>query len=373
MIRKLTTWLLLAIIFINVFATVYSNRILLVTKYDPQYWQSRYQESNWEKGWEGSSVMGDGELYAYAGWRQIQGDDPSKINTEMPPLGKYLIGLSILLFNNPYWVSLVMGLLLIIITYQISKLILKDCLWALIPPCLLSFDGLFKDNLLTTMLDLPFAVFISLSFYLLFKARKNNRYYPLLLLSLGVVSATKMYLVGFALTGVIFLFLLLLFLVFRYKDVFWFLLSTPMFILIYFGSYIVYFLNNHNLWDFKYLHFWVRHFARVQVDNYPQFEIIRILMLGQWKTWWGGSGVVNVESWNVLWPISTITSLITGIAAVFKKNLDLLILPLWIFSLIGMYTYGVPYPRYLLPVLPALYLSLVILVEKILNFRYVKK
>lgn len=370
--KKNIRYLFLVLIALNFLIQIIPNLKLFTAPYDSAYWENRYLESGWAKGWASSENIGDAELYAYAGWKAVTGSDPTLINPEQPPLGKYLIGLSIIVFRNPVVISIIYGLLLIFVTYLISKQLIKDDLLALIPAVLLSFDGLFKENLITSMFDLPFALFISLSFLFLFKAQENRKYIIALVVSLAAVSLTKMYLVGFALTGVIFLYLLGLFLLFKRKDVFWFIASFPLFVLIYLGVYLGYFLNNHNLFDFKYYHFWIRHFARVQVDNYPQFEILRILLLGKWKTWWGESGIINVPAWSIFWPMATIIATVTGVISIIKMNYRLVILPIWIFSLIGMYTYGVPYPRYILPILPALYIVLVFSGQKLLTIKYGK-
>lgn len=364
------------IVFLIVFSflsEVLIKRDVFLSRYDAEYWRMRYEESNWAKGWESKTPLGDPELYSYAGWRQIKGDDPTKINTEMPPLGKYFLGLSILFFKNQYIASLIFGSLLLLITFLIAKKILQDLSWSLLPVLVLSLDKLFREDLSTSMLDLPFSFFIACSFYFLIKGRENRWFYVGLTASLGAVSATKIYLVGFGLVGVVFLYLVFLFLIFRYKDIFFFLLSLPAFLLVYFGSYVVYFLNGRTLSDFKYLHFWIRHFARVQVENYPKFEILRILLLGKWKTWWEGSGIVKITSWNPFWTISTLLAPATGYFGLKEKNLNILILLLWIFSLLVMYSFGVPYPRYLLPILPALYIVLLFSLKKTVEAKLWKK
>ena len=367
--KKNLRLLLLAAIFLVFGGNIFANRQIYLTSYDVSYWQTRYEKSQWAQGWEAKAPLGDAELYAYAGWRQIQGDDPTKINTEMPPLGKYFLGLSILVFKNQFFASLVFGALLLLVTFLISRKVIKDLTWSLVPVLLLSLDRLFQEDLLTSMLDLPFSVFIALSFYFLIKGRENPRWYPALTATLAAICATKMYLAGFGLTAVIALYLVFLFLIFRYKDLFWFVISLPAFLVVYFGSYLVYFLNNHSLGDFKYLHFWIRHFARVQVEDYPKFEIWRILLLGKWKTWWGGSGLESVGAWNPLWTLGSLATVFSAFWGLKEKNLPLLVLVIWVVSLLMMYSFGVPYPRYLLPILPAIYILLVFTVKRFVEVK----
>lgn len=357
--KKYIPGFILFLIILNFVLPAWFNKDFFLQSYDTNYWKVRYEESQWAQGLESKTPMGDAELYAYAAWRQINGQDPTEINGETPPLGKYFIGLSILIFRNQNLPSLLFGALLLLITFLISKKFLHDLSWALVPVLLLAIDKLFLENILTSLLDLPFAFFSTLALLFLIKARENHKFYFLLTLTLAAVATTKTYLVGFGLVAVIFIYLFFLFLFFRYKDIFWFIIALPFFALFYVATYTAYFLNGHNFWDFKYYHFWVRHFARVQVENYPRFEILRILLLGKWKTWWDDSGVVSVNSWNPSWPIGTFISLISTFIGLLKKDLNLITLGIWIFSFLGMYAYGVPYPRYLLPVLPPLYIVMV--------------
>ncbi|MGB9911245.1 MAG: hypothetical protein ACPLKP_01425 [Microgenomates group bacterium] len=356
--KKVIFYLLVGLTIIIFLREIIIHKEVFLSSYDYLYWEQRYLNSQWVKGWEAKEKMGDAELYAYAGWRQIKGDDPTKINPEVPPLGKYLIGLSILIFNNPVMISPIFGFLFLVTIFLLSKKILKDNLLAIIPVFLINFDSLFRENLTTSMLDLPFSLFIALAFFSLLKGKENKLFYLLSVIFLGMVSTTKMYLVGFALIGVFIFYLFLLLVIEKRKDIFWFLGFLPVFVIFYLGVYIGYFLKGHNFGDFKYLHFWIRHFARVQVENYPKGEILRILLLGKWKTWWDKGEIINVVSWRPWWALSFILSLLSFFETILKRKLKLFLLILWPFSLLVMFSMGVPYPRYLLPVLPPLYILL---------------
>jgi len=358
--KKYLFFFLLGLIILVFGTNVFTHRAAYLVRYDSDYWDQRYQESQWTRGWEAEETMGDPELYAYAGWRQIQGDDPTKINPEMPPFGKYLIGFSILIFQNQNIPAIFFGIASLAVIFLISKEILKDKVWALVPVFFFSIEKLFLEDLATSMLDLPFTFFACLALFFLIKGRKNPRLYLGMIIALALVSTTKMYLVGFALTAVVAFYLFALLLIFRDKDFFWFLLFSPLFLVFYCSTYLVYFINGHNLIDFKYLHFWIRHFARVQMPGYPKFEIWRILLSGQWHTWWG-EGIIRLKQWTPLWLISFL-SIFPTIWFIFKKgmkkNLSLLLLIASPLSLLAMYSYGLPYPRYLMPVLPFLYILL---------------
>lgn len=72
----------------------------------------------------GSKGIGDDGLYAFAGYYYLfQGGDVSAVNFEHPPLGKYLIGVSIFLFGNENVINIIYFALILIITYKIGQLV----------------------------------------------------------------------------------------------------------------------------------------------------------------------------------------------------------------------------------------------------------
>lgn len=59
-----------------------------------------YGESQYVLGDKSLKKIDDGTLYIYAAEAYFKGDDPTTINFEHPPLGKYIFGLSLFLFNR---------------------------------------------------------------------------------------------------------------------------------------------------------------------------------------------------------------------------------------------------------------------------------
>src|SRR4029077_15138550 len=58
------------------------------------YFNSKYAKKN------GNPVPPDETIYAFAGGYLITGNSPLTVVPEVPPLGKYLIGTSAILFDN---------------------------------------------------------------------------------------------------------------------------------------------------------------------------------------------------------------------------------------------------------------------------------
>lgn len=332
---------------------VWQNRQAYLTSYDSSYWQARYENSQWVKGFEAEELMGDAELYAWAGWRQIHGVDPTEISPEVPPFGKYLLGLTILLFGNQNIFGLLFGIATLCLLYLLAQLVIKDRVIALLVTTIFSLEPLFRENLATAMLDLPHLFFIMGSFYLLLKGLENRRWFVLMIVFLALATSIKMYLVGLGVTGLVFLYLLL---AKRWKDLAFVVLLAPLFCLVYGLTYTLYFINSHSLLDFKYLHFWIRHFAKVKVENYPLGQILNILFRGRWLTWWDNGGVVKVAQWSIFWPILGINFFLMALKWLQTRDERLLAVVFWVGGYLAFLTTGVVYPRYLLVALPGLYI-----------------
>ena len=81
-----------------------------------------YSQSQYVLGDEALQKIDDNTLYQYAAEAYLRGEDPTTINFEHPPLGKYLFGLSLQLFNQ----VLVINILLFAICLSLFALLLKQ-------------------------------------------------------------------------------------------------------------------------------------------------------------------------------------------------------------------------------------------------------
>ena len=76
-------------------------------------------------------------MFSYVGYGLINGAPLAGFNAETPPLGKYLIGLSIVIFRNPAYYALFFGIASLILYSFIARVILKDKLFYIFAPLLL--------------------------------------------------------------------------------------------------------------------------------------------------------------------------------------------------------------------------------------------
>src|SRR5688572_24032326 len=82
---------------------LFTNKHVFLQKFNPEIAQKRYQESSYGRT-KASYILSDEELYATEGYFLVeQNRDLHNLTPGHPPLGKYIIGLSIKLFGNPYF------------------------------------------------------------------------------------------------------------------------------------------------------------------------------------------------------------------------------------------------------------------------------
>lgn len=176
MTKKLT-WILLIVSLIYLIRFWLNNFDRFSKKFELEYFSKLYSESQYVLGSKSKGGIGDDGLYAFSGYYYfMQRGDVSAVNFEHPPLGKYLIGLSIFLFHNELIINLFYFFILLLVTYKLGKLFINHT-YALIPPCLLMFDPLFLDHTIRSQLDLPFTLFFVAAVYFFIKSIDNYKYF----------------------------------------------------------------------------------------------------------------------------------------------------------------------------------------------------
>ena len=141
--QKFPLVLCLAVIVFQLFQIVYLKQSDLSKEYDVSYWKDRFEHSQWQLPLS-KRIIGDDGLYAYAGYKLISGSDPAVISPEVPPVGKYIFGVSILLFNNPVYASILFGVSTLILFYFLCKKLFASRSFALFLTTVLFLDPLFS-------------------------------------------------------------------------------------------------------------------------------------------------------------------------------------------------------------------------------------
>lgn len=335
---------LLIIFFTHLAFRIFSYRGEYLNHFDSQYWEYRYLHSQWVDPLSTESIGDDG-LYAYAGWKYVTGADPSLINAEMSPLGKYLIGLSILAFGNQNIFALIFGLLSLSAFYLFNTQIFKDKLLSFLPVFIFSLEPLFYEQLRAPFLDLLFLTELFFAFYFFLKKR-----FIIATIFLGCMAATK-----FSSLSILAVFCFCVFLLIKRNknDIKGYVFSLPLVPLVFTLSYLRFFFLGHSLREFLGLQKFIVTFYAVGAK--ASFGIVfPMLFTGDWYTWF--AGIQRVAEWNILWPIACIGSL-GGIFYLIKdKKIDSIVLvAIWIVVYIIFLCFTPVTSRYLLLLLPFMY------------------
>lgn len=295
--RKKITILLIIIFSFQLLFKIYQYRDDYLNKFDAKYWKERYLNSQWstkpacadldphinpytcawDDGWYQAhkndpkaiylkkNSIGDDGLYTYAGWEYIHGKDPSLLNPETPPFGKYMIGLSEIIFGNQNIFALLSGLLVLSSFYILNKIIFRDTLLALIPVAMISADPLFYTQLRAPFLDSLYLGLLILTFIFVLKEK-----FILANIFLGLMAGTKSAASTFILVPMVVTFYL-----FYMKDrpqIKKFLLYLPVSILVFLITYARYFMLGHSLKEFIGLQKWILVFMIQEQKEPPRLS-----------------------------------------------------------------------------------------------------
>ena len=350
-------WLLIfcfLIIFLQFTQLGYFKRSVFLQNYDANYWKDRFEHSQWTLPLS-QRIIGDDGIYSYAGYRLIKGDSIEATNANKPPVGIYLIGLSILFFQNPVFSELIIGIGTVIFFYLLALELLKDKKLALMTATLFTLEPFIFSNFTITLLDLPQLFFLLINLVFLLYAAKNKKFSSLLILisglSLGFFTETK--------PPLLLPIIIVLESIYLYKQkYFW--QFFPMAIGFAVGiliPYFRYFQLGHNLIDYIKLH---KYMASIYYSGHNQLfplSIWQSLFLGYFPDVVSGK-LTRIENWWPLLPVVAIAGMAQTVKTLFQRKSTLFLKGLAIFFLIVLviYTLVPSYSRYLILVIPFLYI-----------------
>lgn len=323
--KRLLWKLIFTAIILNLTFFLFVNRDRFLRPFDPVYFSKLYSESQYVVG-SGSQGIGDDGVYAFAGYYYLfQKGDPSQINFEHPPLGKYLIGLSIFLFNNENAINIFYFILILATTYKLGKIILKDNLLALSAVWLVSINRIMLENLNLSLLDLPFILFILLGLYFFIKGLNKPQGLYISSIFWGLVFSTKFF------PALVLFFSLFTLIILFYKSnlLFTFLKSSLLIPIIYLVTHTAFFIYHPSLVEF------LRH-KKWMVDWWTGSPVT----IGNiWRNIFTGSYIDSVGDlkftrfWNLMIPTVAVLSL-TRLRKNLLKEKNLPILTIYSFCIV---------------------------------------
>lgn len=359
-LKKIIVAVLLIIIFVNIGSVVASQKNKYFTS---NYWQnfpsleklflsSQYVNKH-PVGW-----IPDQTAFSYAGGKLIKGTSPILVVPDAPPLGKYLIGISAVIFNNDSTVILISAILSLFLLYLLSLQVFSSKMLALLPPFLLSFEPIFKNQLIyTPLLDLFQLVFILGTFYFFNKAligKKTLFFFTLASLFLGFFISTKFFISGLTIVAAWYI---VLFFKRDKQRIIKLSLTIPLAVITLLASYVRVFAFGYSLHKFLGIQKWVFLYHSSQLIL--PFSVWPLLLFNQWHVWFGDKPVITDGQWSITWPILTIVSLVTVVLYILKKipkNHNLEVLMAWFLVYMCFLSFGEIFSRYFVILIPILYI-----------------
>lgn len=290
---------ILTVLFFS-FLYLYSFRYKFQRTYEQKYSRNLFDNSQWRIP-ESKRGIGDELLYQVASYELVNHWRYFEINPEVPPLGKYFYGASILLLKNAFWANIPVFLFSIWVFYLLAKEILKKEWQQNLALFLFITQPVFFTQLNTTMFDLPQlgALLVhALAISKLLASPKQRASYILLAgVSAGAFVSLK---IGYL---ILFIFLVDGFFLLRQKKWQSLLIIILTAGLIYPLTYLPYFLQGNSLLEFIKSQLWILHFyadSKVKVDP---LLMPTAFFSGYYRGWSDNASWTRSEHWSLAWPI----------------------------------------------------------------------
>lgn len=412
------TLFLLFISFVYLLVIIYQNRTIFTTKFNPTRAKQLYEQSQWQQsqnvsplkvldtwalqhkytGWnnfvdENKSKLdtekvkaniiqsirnmgiSDAELYSYVGYQYVNGANPTLLNPEHPPLGKYLIGISILVFHNENVILLMCGFVTLLLVFMIVYLYARNLLSASVAVLLTSTQTLFIDQLIhgpqLEIFQLMFLLFLLLLLQL-YDRYRHSYLVVLAGIAFGCFLSVKTVSTHLPFFVILFMCLTLLSKKFRLKEL---IIVNLVGFLIFMATYFSYFLHGESIRKWLGVQKYIVMFYKQSGINIFAFagNYLRLIFTGSWKFWSENTPVSHYSEWSIMWMIVFAVAMYFTIKTLTNKNRSFLEVFLALFIILyNGFLFIVPmFPRYLL----ILFIPMILLISiKTADFmRYEKK
>lgn len=351
---------LITLVISYILLVIVANRGLYFAHFDVSYWKDKYEHSQWNLPLS-VRTLGDDGLYLYEGYRLVHGGDPTLLNAEVPPLGKYIIGWTITLFGNPYWFGFIVNVALLVGTFFLTKRLTRSSTIAWLAVLLLATDPLFTNQYALTMLDSLQALF--LLFYCLFilrvieKKTSTLHFAAFAGIALGFFSETKFPLL------VPIPFILGAWQIWQKTRSMLPLCALIFgFILGYLLPYAGYFYHGHSLIEWLKVQKWIVAFYLAS-KSMPTYGSALVNMgIGSFQNIFSRAWQVSPH-WSPLWPVLLFASVISFFRA--QKEKSILLITLLTLSILSFYMIIPFWTRYLVLILPFFYMLLAFVMRRL--------
>ena len=369
---KIIFTFLVVLILTYPFTVIFQNQNIYFSKgYESRYdsLKSAYGSSQYaDKNHKG--VMLDEALESFAGGIFLKGINPVLIHHDQPPMGRYIIALSILLFDNEKTIPLFLLFISALGIYLVSRLVIKNKYLALIPLGIFINQPMFIHKLtfipLLEPIQLPFIIFAIYTFIIGVKKKNYIPWFIITAILIGFVISIRYFVLGAALTSSFFLYLLLQ-KKFRMLLSLGFSLAFSLIVLLL--SYFQTFHAGYSLIKVLGIQKYILVYHKSAFTQ--TFSYWDLLLFNRWHTWWGNYSISSDPEWSILWPISVLI-ILAFLFFVLRNNIKLnsadLILLLWIGVYSVMLSVGYTSTRYFLPLIPFIYILATSFMVRLINY-----
>jgi hypothetical protein len=319
--------------------------------YKRAYYASQYMNK------KPTGTIPDETLEAFAGGIFLTGLNPILIVHDQPPLGRYLISLSIYLFDNEKTIPVMLLLISAVGMYLTAAEIIPNRWLALIPVGIFINEPMFlhKFNIIPLLepIQLPFIIFAIYFFLLAIKSHKPAGWFIGFSVMIGFVVSIRYFVVGAAITGAAALFLLC----FRkFNRLLSLILSLPLALVILLLSYYRTFRSGYTLIKVLGIQKYILMYHKSAFVN--PFTVWDLLLFNRWHTWWANNAILSDPEWTILWPLAGFMIVIGGIWLWRKRVVSQAetVILFWIILYSLMLSVGYTSTRYFLPLIPYLYI-----------------
>lgn len=328
------------------------------------YYDSIYKDKH-------GGFVPDEILYSYIGGALVRGKSPIFLNPEVPPFGTYIIGLSTVVFNNQHIIMVIFAALSLFMMFMVGKQIYPSKLIALISPLLLSFEPIFKNQLIyTPLLDIIQLTILLTIFYLLNKSMQTKNkflfYIVLVNIFLGFFISTKFF--GTGVTVVVAI-LAPFFIHKEWKRFAMALLTMPIAVIILYANYFKVLIDGYPLNRFLGIQKWIFMYNKGHLMK--PLSVWPLLFVNKWYLSYGKQLVSSDSQWLISWPIITVVSFIAALVHFLKRISKREVEPLffWAASYLLLMSFVDASARYFVILIPVLYIIAVYGIVQLINVK----
>jgi len=370
----------------NIVIPISKNWNKYTEKFDIKKSEKKYNNSQYVIP-QSKNPISDEDLLSYAGYRYATGINPILINSDHPPLGKYIIGWFTLLTGNNRVVSIFFGLANMILISVIIFFVSGSLFYAALGAFFFSLDTIVIDLIVfSPMLDIIQVFFLLLYFLFFLKWSKNKKAFDLILagISLGCLSGIKLYF-----PALLAMFVSIFFMILTRKNlkkiIIYSILIPIINFFVYTISYFKYFLLGHSLREFLGVQKWIFLFWKNNSANVTLYHgnFFKLIMFNQWKISWPIMRYIEYDHWSIFWAVFFLSGIGFSLYFIAERSINFLkktvqekniltdavtLLSIWIIAFTG-YIYFIPIaPRYLI----LLYLPIYVFIPLMFKLKYFK-